>query len=79
MRIVAKKVNPGLDPADAFMAQRAKESGSTRLRNAVKAMLSNGGAHTTTVAKVFKLLIETDKDRFGPATVKTVLKDFDVE
>lgn len=79
MRIVEKKVVPSLSPAAAFMAQRAKDGQSQTLRQAVANLITNGTAHTTTVAKVFELLVKTDTDRIGPNQVRNVLRGFDVE
>lgn len=79
MRIVEKKVDPSFTPAQAFMAQRGKEPGSARLRAEVKRLLDNGMAHTTTVAKVFELLVNTDTDRIGPADIQRVLPAFEVQ
>lgn len=79
MRIVAKPVKPSISPVDAFLQQRQADGQSVQLREAVKAMLRPGKARTTTVAKVFALLVETDPDRFGASDIKAVLRGFEVE
>ena len=76
--IVEKTVKPSTAAADAFMRQRQIDGSSARLRSEVQRMLAAGRAHTTTVAKVFQLLIETDTDRFGADAVQRVLRNFDV-
>lgn len=79
IRITKKAVVPTMTPADAFNAQRQQEAGSYRLREAVKAMLNEGKAHTSTVAKVFALLVQDSGDRFSAADIQRVLPGFDVE
>ncbi len=56
IRIVKKAYVPVLTPAQAFAQQREQESGSFRLREAVKALLNEGKASTAVVGEVFNLI-----------------------
>lgn len=76
VRIVKKDVKPVYTPAQAFMAQRDQEPGSERLREAVKSLLSQGRARTTTVAKVFELIVNENSDRIGTGDIERVLPGF---
>lgn len=79
MRIVKKQAVPGINPEQAFMSQRASESGSARLRGEVVKLLRTGKAHTTTVAKVFALILADSADRISVEDVERVLPSFSAE
>ena len=79
IRITKKPVNPSVGAAEAFAQQRAQEFDSVRLRNAVKALLNGGKAHTSTVGKVFALILSDSADRISAADVRDVLPGFQAE
>lgn len=80
VRITKKAFVPTLSPSTAFAEQRKQEADSYRLRQAVKALLSNGKASTAVVGEVFQLIVNR-MDGTGRITgedIRNVLPGFDV-
>lgn len=78
MRIVKKDVKPVLTAAEAFRQQRTNESGSYRLRQAVKNLLNEGKASTEVVAQVFGVIVAgmSSTGRITKADIEAVLPGF---